>query len=147
MTYIPRPLPAQHIVQFNRWSIFNNTLYLKFSYIKSTYSAQSPGGPGWYQSQLRTFQFAAYTREVTSPLDFESDVMVGTDSPFSLPSGQSYTAVARIIFDPDSPVVTWGGPSITLRLTVPDVYAEFDFDVHLPAYTDPATLDGRIRPI
>jgi hypothetical protein len=105
MAYDPRPLPAQHIVQFNRWSIFNNTLYLEFSYIKSTWSSRSPGrfGSGWYQSQLRAFRFAAYTREVTSPLDFKSDVMVVTDSPFFLPSGQSYPAVAQIDFDPDSP--------------------------------------------
>ena len=146
MTYDPRPLPAEHIMQFDRWSIFNNTLYLNFSYIKSS-MAQGIYGWNWYPSYRTPFQFAAYAPDVTAPLDFESRAMVVTDSSFYLPSGQSYTSVAQIIFDPDSPIVTWGGPFITLRITVPDVYAQFDFNVQLPAYTDPASLDGRVRPI
>jgi hypothetical protein len=149
MSYDPRPLPAEHMMQFDRWTIFNNVLYLTFSYIKSSMNSYpyTKSSVGWYFSYSRTFRFAGYAPDITAPLDFASGTMVETDSRFSLPSGQSYAAVARIIFDPDSPIVTWGGPLITLRITIPDVYAEFDFEVRLPAYTDPVSLDGNVRPI
>jgi hypothetical protein len=143
MTYAPQPMPFEHMMFFDRWVIWSNYLNLYFTYV---YSSQPTYNSPLYRSSQSSYRFYAYAPDITSPLDFTSGAWTRLGSAFFLPSNQSLPGVARIMFDPQDPVVTWGGPFITLRITVPNIYAEFEVGVQLPAYTDPATLDGRIGP-
>jgi hypothetical protein len=142
--YDPKLQPGEHVMHFSRWQIYSNFLYLTFSYSHGVYH-RGARGPGYYQSNGNQYQFSGYAPDVTAPLDFSSDALTVIGSGLYLPPGPSLPAVAEIIFDPEDPPVTWGGPLITLRIAIPDVYFRVDFSVKLTAYTDPTRLDGRAK--
>jgi hypothetical protein len=146
MTYDPKPMPGEHVMQFSRWQIYSNYLRLTFSYNHCVFS-RGQLRSGFFRQSGTMYRFSGYAPDVTAPIDFSTSAMTVIDSGFFLPAGPSRPAVAQIIFDPEDPPVTWGGPLITLRIAVPDAFFQVDFTVKLPADTDPTRLDGRVNQI